>query len=73
MAMNNDTEELMSLIFGETSSQNKNSGDDETVLDWVEEDLHSSVEHKINDVSVSSSNESALLSKRSYLRIIEED
>ena len=69
MAMNSNTEDLMSLIFG--SSDKKEEG--ETVLDLVDESFDSQTEYKACDVSLSTRIEDAIYSKRELLNVIEED
>ena len=70
MATDNNTEDLMSLIFG---SSDKKQDDSETVLDLVDESFESQTESKISDVSLSTRYEDAILTKRELLNIIEED
>ena len=70
MAMNSNTEDLMSLIFGSTD---KKEEEGETVLDLVDESFDSQTEYKVSDISQSTRFEDAIYSKRELLNIIEED
>ena len=70
MEKNNNTEDLMSLIFGTPNNINKK---DETVLDLIDQSLESSVEQSASDVSQSNRSEDSVWTRRELLKIIEED
>lgn len=70
MEKSNNTEDLMSLIFG---TPNDSLKEDETVLDLIDQSLDSSVEQSASDVSQSNRSEESVWTRRELLKIIEED